>query len=297
MIRLLRTWLVRASLALFLCAAAGVALAQVTVYPNGGAATTDASQLTSGTLAAARLPAFTGDCTSSAGSSVLTCSSTTAIPSDQTGSNYPFVAGDRGKVVYLNNASAQVPTIPQAGTAGFETGWYVQVCNVGAGTQTITPATSTIGGAASYPLPSGTAAAPKCVVVISDGTNYRIYVDGAPLNGINTWTGVNNFGVVVGTVSTQSSTTYTFSVSDCGTTVRFTSASAVTATIPQALPIGCNIAVVQAGAGQVAVNGSAVTPATLQSAHSYTRTFGAGAVIGLLNDAANHVILTGDGAT
>jgi hypothetical protein len=39
----------------------------------GGSATTDASLLTSGTLAAARLPAFTGDCTTSAGASATTC--------------------------------------------------------------------------------------------------------------------------------------------------------------------------------------------------------------------------------
>ncbi|WP_156948877.1 hypothetical protein [Bradyrhizobium sp. WSM1417] len=291
-----------------------------------------------------------------ASSGVISAAPTTVATSVQTGANYPFLTGDQAKLVYLNNASNQVPTIPQAGTTGFAASWFVQVCNIGAGTQTITPTISTIGGAASYLLPAASAADPACVAVVSDGSNYVIAPDftkdasrfsagvlaaargGAGtitgalkangsgvvsqaacadlsnaqtgcstatgtsggtlplLNGANTWSATQTFGPVVGTVTTQSGTTYTFASSDCGTTVRFSNAGAVTATIPQGLPVGCNIAVMQAAAGQVSVNGSAVTPATLQSAHSYTKTFGAGAIIGLFNDATNHVVLTGDGA-
>lgn len=101
----------------------------------------------------------------------------TATPSLQTGSNYAIVTGNRAQVVYLSNASPQIPTIAQAGTTGFETGWYTTACNIAAGTQTITPATSTIGGAATYVLPAGSAAAPNCVGIISDGTNYVIVPD------------------------------------------------------------------------------------------------------------------------
>lgn len=220
--------------------------------------------------------------------------------SSQTGANYAFVSSDFGKLVNLSNASAQIPTIPQAGSTGFPSGWYVQVCNQGAGPQTITPATSTIGGASTFVLPGASAAAPACVAIISDGSNYQVVPDFVrnvvQTNVANTFTATQTFAGVIGTVTTQSGTTYTFAASDCGTTVRFSNASAVTATIPQGLPVGCNIAVLQAGAGQVSVNGSAVTPATLQSARSYTKTFGAGAIIGLTNDATNHVILTGDGA-
>ncbi len=291
-----------------------------------------------------------------ASSGVISAAPPVVVTSTQTGANYAFLTGDQAKVVYLSNASNQVPTIPQAGTTGFAANWFVQACNIGAGTQTITPTTSTIGGASTYVLPAASAADPACAAIVSDGTNYLIVPDftkdvsrftagvlaaargGAGtingalkangsgtvsqaacadlsnggtacpaatgtsghtlpfLDGGNTWSGTQTFGSVVGSVTTQSGTTYTFASSDCGTTVRFSNASAVTATIPQGLPVGCAIAVVQAAAGQVSVNGSAVTPATLQSAHSYTKTFGAGAVIGLFNDASNHVILTGDGA-
>lgn len=92
----------------------------------------------------------------------------------QTGANYPIVTGDCGDLINLSNGANQVPIIAQAGTTGFETGWYTTLCNQGAGSQTITPTTSTIGGAATYVLAAGTAAAPKCVGIVSDGTNYQV---------------------------------------------------------------------------------------------------------------------------
>lgn len=262
-------------------------------------------------------------------------SGTVAINS-QTGANYAIVASDFAKLVNLSNASPQIPTLPTAATVGAN--WFTQVCNQGAGTQTITPATSTIGGAATYVLRAASAIAPVCVGIVSDGTNYQVVPDaglgtlsgavkasggqlsqaacadlsngatgcstatgtsGATLpllNGANTWSGTQTFGNVVGAVTTQAGTTYTLASTDCGTLVRFSNASAVTVTIPQGLAVGCNIALMQAAAGQVSVNGSAVTPATLQSAHSYTKTFGAGAIIGISTDASNHATLTGDGA-
>jgi hypothetical protein len=93
------------------------------------------------------------------------------------------------------------------------------------------------------------------------------------------WTGAQTFGEVLGTDTAQSGTTYTFAASDCGTTVNFSNAGAITATIPATLPLGCTIAVQQTGAGKVSVNGSAVTPATLHSFHSYTGTAGQYAIV------------------
>ena len=90
----------------------------------------------------------------------------------QTGTNYAIVASDFGKLVQLSNASAQTPTLPVASTPGAN--WVTNVCNIGAGIQTITPTTSTIGGAASYALRGGSAAAPVCVTIQSDGTNYNV---------------------------------------------------------------------------------------------------------------------------
>lgn len=121
------------------------------------------------------------------------------------------------------------------------------------------------------------------------------------LGHANVWTGEQTFGGVLGTVTTQNGTTYTFARADCGTEVDFTNAGAVTATIPQTLPLGCNIAVLQAGASKVSVNGSAVTPATLHSRPGYTGTAGQWAIIGINIEAnsggsAAVAILTGDGS-
>jgi hypothetical protein len=90
----------------------------------------------------------------------------------QTGANYPIVAGDFGKLVLLSNASNQTPTLPTAATVGAN--WVTNVCNINAGVQTITPTTSTIGGAANYPLRAGSALSPVCITVQSDGTNYNV---------------------------------------------------------------------------------------------------------------------------
>jgi hypothetical protein len=98
-----------------------------------------------------------------------------ATVNPQTGANYAIVSGDCGKLVNLSNAANQIPTLPIASTTG--AGWFAQVCNQGAGTQTITPTTSTIGGASTFVLPAGSAAAPQCVTIVSDGTNYQVAPD------------------------------------------------------------------------------------------------------------------------
>lgn len=85
-----------------------------------------------------------------------------------------IVAADCGNLVNYTNAGSVAVTLPQAGTAGFATRAFFQFCTQGAGTTTITPTTSTIGGAATKTLTGGTAAAPVCTGVISDGTNYQL---------------------------------------------------------------------------------------------------------------------------
>lgn len=299
-------------------------------------------------------------CGTSTGGSAITTSGTVSAAITKranTTTSDTIVAADCGNVVTESNASAIAVAIAQAGTTGFAAGAYFEVCNIGAGTATITPTTSTIGGASTLAIPGGSAAAPVCYSFQSDGTNYNL-IDGPTvnaslltggtvaaarggagtingalkgngsgtvsqaacadlsngatgcstatgtsgatlplLNGTNTWSGTQTFGTTVGTVTSQSGTTYTFASTDCGTTVRFTNAAAVTATIPQGLPVGCSFAVEQTtSAGQVSVNGSAVTPATLHSAHSYTKTFGQWAIIGVFIESTNVAIVTGDGA-
>lgn len=84
----------------------------------------------------------------------------------QTGTSYTYVNGDNGKFVTHSNASAIAGTLPQAG-ASFPAGWWTEVKNIGAGTLTITPTTSTIDGAASLVLTTG-----QGVTLLSNGTNY-----------------------------------------------------------------------------------------------------------------------------
>ena len=99
--------------------------------------------------------------------------------------------------------------------------------------------------------------------------------------------------------NTQSGTTYTLAATDCGKTVIFTSGSSITLTTLNSLPVGCSIAVEQAGVGQITV--SAGSGATQHSAHSYTKTFGQYAILGLFVDtnsggSSADLIITGDGA-
>jgi hypothetical protein len=76
--------------------------------------------------------------------------------------------GDRGKLLTLSNASAVGVTLPQAGASSwFTAGWVADVQNRGAGNVTMTPAASTIDGAASLALAQN-----QGVRIFSDGSNY-----------------------------------------------------------------------------------------------------------------------------
>lgn len=94
----------------------------------------------------------------------------------QTGTSYAIATGDCGKLVSQANGSAIADTIAQAGSAGFASGYYVDVQNTGAGTITVTPATSTINGGATLTLLTG-----QGVRIISDGSNY--FIAGSIANG------------------------------------------------------------------------------------------------------------------
>lgn len=86
---------------------------------------------------------------------------------DQTGTTYTVLQGDDGNLVSFNNASPVAVTLPQAGSAGFPAGWWTELTNIGAGTATVTPTTSTINSASSVVLTTG-----KSVLLVSDGVNY-----------------------------------------------------------------------------------------------------------------------------
>lgn len=248
----------------------------------------------------------------------------TANPTTEAGANYAFLAADMCTTVYLNSASNQVPTIPQANTTGFENGKFIEVCNIGSGTQTITPTTSTIGGASTFVLPAASPAKPACIGIIAQSANYVLdqtgpYTIGTaasqntgtsgatiPLlngnnteSGNNTHTGSETFGEVIGGGRTVSGTTDTLAMTDCGTTVFYSNAGAVTVTIPVTMTAFCTIAIMQTGAGKVSVNGSAVSAATLHTAVASGAAVGTRAQYSVINvvvyttGVAN---LVGDGA-
>lgn len=101
----------------------------------------------------------------------------------QTGTSYTVVTGDRGKLQTFSNAVAVAVTLPQA-TSTFGAGWYTFFKNLGAGTVTITPTTSTIGGAASLTLTTG-----QFAMVVSDGTNYNtVFTAAGGGGGLTNWT-------------------------------------------------------------------------------------------------------------
>lgn len=85
----------------------------------------------------------------------------------QSGTTYTVLIGDYGNLVTFTNGSPVAVTLPQA-TVTFAT-FSFYALNLGAGTVTITPTTSTINGAATLALTQG-----QAVFIVSDGTNYQI---------------------------------------------------------------------------------------------------------------------------
>jgi hypothetical protein len=98
----------------------------------------------------------TSDVTANAPGSAITTSGTLSaaeLINAQVGTTYTVADGDRAKLVTFTNAASIAVTLPQAGQATtFKSGWFVDVVNLGAGTVTITPTTSTINGASTLVL-------------------------------------------------------------------------------------------------------------------------------------------------
>lgn len=104
----------------------------------------------------------------------------TAVPVNaQAGTTpYAIVAGDMGKLVTHNKSSAVAVTLPQAGTTGFALGVSFSDINTGSGLVTITPATSTINGAATLTLGQNQGA-----WIVSDGSNWTALIGKAAVAG------------------------------------------------------------------------------------------------------------------
>jgi len=91
----------------------------------------------------------------------------------QTGTTYTVLTTDENKLVTFANAGSVAVTLAQATTAGFTAGAYFPVYNIGPGTVTITPTTSTVNGSATLVLSAGSGA-----TIYSDGTNYSAQLGG-----------------------------------------------------------------------------------------------------------------------
>ena len=116
---------------------------------NSGATGTTWTTVTGGSVTSVG-----ASCAGAVIGSPITTSGTIAsaeIVSLQTGANYAFQNTDCGRLINLSNSSAQTPTIAAPNGSTFLSGWFADVCNVGTGTQTLTPTASTIGGNASKP--------------------------------------------------------------------------------------------------------------------------------------------------
>ena len=96
---------------------------------------------------------------------------------------------DRATYVTFSNSSPVAVTLPQAGTTGFDQNYVSKACNIGAGTATITPnSTSTISytsgatytsAASSMALTTG-----QCANISSDGANYFANIPGGALTSV-----------------------------------------------------------------------------------------------------------------
>jgi len=109
---------------------------------------------------------------------------------------------------------------------------------------------------------------------------------------------VRHAQVIADTVSAGSRTisvaSYTLLSSDDGKVLYFTSASAVTLTVPPGLRIGFSCALIQGGAGQVTPTPGAGV--TIANRSSYTKTAGQNAIASLIAPATNTFFFGGDGA-
>lgn len=217
-----------------------------------------------------------GGVQTASGSAITTTGTIRAanVVNAQSGTSYAVVAGDRGKRVTFSNASSIAATIAQAGTAGFEDGYFVYLENIGAGAVTLTPATSTVNGAATLVLQSGYGA-----ILWSDGANYSALVIGRAGPAVNPQTG----------------TTYTYLSGDRGKLVTHTNAAAIAGTLPQATgAFGSSwfMWVQNRGAGTLTIT---PTTSTVDGAASLALTTNQGCLI--VSDGTNYFTMRGVGGS
>lgn len=210
---------------------------------NGGAGTYNILMVLGGAASSGGVSSVATTCGVTGGTITSTGTlSGQELVNAQSGTSYAIVTGDCAKVVVGTNSSAQAYSIAQAGSTGFAPGWFSDVRSAGAGTITITPATSTVNGASTLALTSGQSAR-----IVSDGTNYVALLGATAGGGSGTVTNIaTSCGVTGGpitatgtisgqqSVNAQSGTSYAIVTGDCGKLVSATNAASQAYTIAQA---------------------------------------------------------------
>lgn len=151
-----------------------------------GAATRLAGPTSAGTYVVTEKPA-------SGAAAAETFNLAGVVPNPQTGTTYTYLqtdsTADRAGYTTFSNASAIAVTLPQAGSTGFGSNWVNKSCNIGAGTVTITPTTSTVsyttGGAYVSAGSSVTLVTGQCIWLYSDNTNYFANREGGNATSTN----------------------------------------------------------------------------------------------------------------
>jgi len=150
--------------------------------------------------------------TPSAGAAATPVWALPGVPTNaQTGTTYTIAVTDRASYVTFSNAGAIAVTLPSAASAGFGSNFVVVACDIGAGTATITPTTSTISystgsaytaAASSLALTTG-----QCAWIYSDNTNYFAIqrTGGAPVYPVSVSGTVTSGGIPYFNSTTQSS--------------------------------------------------------------------------------------------
>ncbi len=156
----------------------------------------------------------------------------------QTGTTYTLALSDSSKLIKMDNAAANVVTIPSHATSAFDLGTIITLDQTGAGETTVDGEVGvTING-------------------IFNGFGVLAKV------ASNVWEILSKPPEIVGReINTQTGTTYTLALSDAEGLVRMDNAAANTLTIPEdvnvAFPIGTKISVYELGAGATTVDGEA----------------------------------------
>jgi hypothetical protein len=200
----------------------------------------------------------------------------TALPlKDQSGGAYTVLTGDNAFLLLVGTGGA---SLPQAGSAGFPSGW--QICFVNAsllGNATVGPAASSpsvfrgAGETTSMVLAPGGFACPE-----SDGTNWITMVQrrGNP-------------------VITDSSTNRTLGEFECDNSINFTSPGTgsppiISVALSATAHPGCSVDVTQSGAGQLVYSASGA--AVLHNIDLFTKSAGqySGQTLRVISNAAGN---------